>query len=278
MGAVIDSRTMTASGDAGDTLLRPRIGWHTIPRDGRTTMTASAETAGTGEHANAWREGLTHDFWRPGSSGTHWLRAHAIAALKVNYLGIAAHDLHATAGKVKLQHSTDGGGTWSDSSAEHLPGDSSPFMLLFDDVVAADYRLLVVSDKAVSIGVVMFGEVMAIPAPIIAPWPPPYLSRRVSYVSERAERGAFLGRSIVAEGADLALVFHGLREDWVRGTWEPALRQIEQYPFFFAARDLDEISDRAQEVVYAWTTAQPQASYETGTSMKLEIEARALIT
>lgn len=257
----------------------PRIGAENLLRSSLATVTASADTT-DGEKENAYSEGFTFDFWRPGSSGTHWLRASfSGGAQKSNYVGIAAHNLHQHGGVVKMQHSVNGGAAWSDSSSEFMPGDSSPIMILYDDTSAGDHRLVVVSTGAVSIGAVFFGEILKFNAPLAGGWIPPYLGRSNRYVNDVSEGGAFLGRALISEGARLSLRIRGADLAWLRDKWEATVRIIEQYPFFFAARDRDAIGGVAEaEVFYGWITEQPQSGYGNNVSGFLTLNAQGIIS
>ncbi len=257
----------------------PRIGAENLLRSPQATVTASADTTG-GEKENAYAEGFTFDFWRPGTSGVNLLHASfSGGARKSNYVGIAAHNLHQTGGVVTMQHSRDVGVSWSNSSGSFRPGDSSPIMILYDDVTAGDHRLVVRSDTPVSIGVVSFGEILKFNAPLGGGWTPPYLGRSNRYVNDVSEGGAFLGRSLIAEGARLSLRIRGADLPWLRDEWESTVRIIEQFPFFFAARDRDAIGGVAEaEVFYGWAVEQPRSGYENNVSGFFTLNAQGIIT
>jgi len=276
MPVVLQSKSLFVP-NAPDTFA-PRLGAHTLLRDAAAGVSASADTTG-GEKENAYAEGLTFDFWRPGTAGTHWLRATFGAGRWSNYLGIAAHDLPQRGAVVKMQHSTDSGTTWTDSSDDFRPATSSPILILYTDVFAPSHRLLIVSDEAVSIGAVHFGEVLKLDAPLTAPWKPPHLSRANRYLNEVSEGGAFLGRSVIAEGAELELEIPGVGMAWVRDKWEDTVRLIETRPFFFAARDSDALGGVAEaEVFYGWAEDQPIVRYEQNVFGTLSLRARGIVT
>ena len=256
----------------------PRLGVDSLLRRTLATVTASAETTGF-EKENGYAEGFTFDFWKPGAAGVNWLRASLPAAELSNYVGVAGHNLHLVGGSVKMQHSTDGGSTWSDSSAEHAPGDSAPLMILYDDIHAADHRLWINSDLPPSIAAVSFGEVLKLDAPVQAPWAPPALSRKNRYIGDVSENGAFLGRTIVAEGAELNLTVRGVGMPWVRGRWEETVRLLENWPFFFAARGGFLVSGASEiEVFYGWAEDQPSARYSTNVYGSIKLKARGIVS
>ncbi len=277
MTLIFDSKTLFVPDDLAADIYAPRIGAENLLRSPQATVTVSAETTG-GEKENAYSEGFTFDFWRPGSAGTHWLRASLIGgARKSNYVGIAAHNLHQHEGSVKMQHNLGTG--WVDSSNDFLPADSSPIMIIYDDVIAGFHRLSVTSTSAVSIGAVFFGEILKFNAPLGGGWTPPYLGRSNRYVNDVSEGGAFLGRSLIAEGARLSLRIPGVDLSWLRDEWESTVRIIEQFPFFFAARDRDIIGGVAEaEVFYGWSEGQPRSGYSNNVSGFLSLNARGIIS
>lgn len=278
MGLVLDSNLAIADADAADTF-PPRIGASTLFRDSGATVTVSAEdTANDGHKENAYKEGFTHDFWKPGSSGTHWIRVSLGSSAKADYMAVAAHDLHQNAGSIKAQYSTDGGQSWNDAHSAVTPGDSSPVMVLFTQVEAADWRLHVSSTGAVAIGVVHIGAVLKLRVGIRAPWTPPYLSQDNRYINQRSEGGQFFGRSLIARGAELRLDLEHVPKAWVRDVWEPTVRLLESYPFFFAARDVDASGGREKEVLYGWTTRQPSSQIENTLWGSISLRARGIVS
>ncbi len=256
----------------------PRLGVDSVFRRTGAAVTASNETTGF-EKENAYLEGFTFDSWQPGIPGVQWLRASLPVAYAANYLGIASHNLHTQEASVKVQHSTDRGLTWSDSSTVHAPGDSTPILILFDDVYAMDFRLWISSLNPVSIGVVNIGKVLTLDAPVQAPWASPSLARMNRFITEVSENGAFLGRAVVANGAELELDIRGIGMPWARDQWEEAVRLMESFPFFFAARDIGAEGGVAErEVFYGWATEQPSSGYSTNVYGRLRLKARGIVT
>lgn len=277
MSLFVDSHAITVT--PGEDTFPPRLGVHSLLREAGAAVTASAETT-SGEKENAYKEGLTYDFWRPGVGGVNWLRCHLEkGAQAANYVGIAAHDLHLYNASVKMQHSTDGGATWTDSSSAFSPGSSAPILILYDDTFAADHRLHITTIGAPSIGVVNFGRILKLTAPIAGAWTPPHLARANRYVTEISEGGAFLGRSLIANGASLALEIDALSMPWLRAEWEGTVRLLETRGFFFAARDLADYGGvAAAEVFYGYAVGQPAAQYASNVYGRLNLDARGIVT
>ncbi len=276
MALMLDLKTIVIP--APTDVFDPRLGVDSIFRQTGAVVSASNETAGF-EKENAYAEGFTFDSWKPGIAGVQWLRASLPVAYTANYLGIASHNLHTQEASIKVQHSTDRGTTWSDSSTVFAPGDSTPILILFDDVFAKDFRLWISSRLPVSIGVVNIGHVLTLDAPVQAPWAPPSLARMNRFITEVSENGAFLGRVVVANGAELELDIRGIGMPWARDQWEEAVRLMESWPFFFAARDIAAEGGVAErEVFYGWATEQPSSGYSTNIYGRLRLKARGIVT
>lgn len=274
MSLVISNNSILAS--AVTNTAAPRILSNSLLRATGATVIASNETTG-GEHENAWKEGFTYDFWKPGTSGTNTLQVTLESPLASNALGIAAHNLHQVGGVVKMQHSSDGS-TWTDSSTAYTVPNSQPLLILYTAQSALYHRLVVTSTGNPIIGVVIFGAALEMKEGIPAPFDPPYLGRDNRYVTERTEGGQFVGKGIIDTGARLAITVRGLTLDWIRDVWDPQVRTLEQYGFFFAARDLDQVGGIAEaEVIYGWADSQPRGRYDTPTHGSVTLRARGII-
>ena len=168
--------------------------------------------------------------------------------------------------------------TWVDSSDTHTPTDSSPIMMLHDEVVSLDHRVVINVTSTPSIGVINFGTTLKYTTPISSAHNPPHLNRDNRYVNEVSEGGANLGKSLISEGVDLTLDVRGHDTEWLRDQWESTVRLIEQYPFFFCARDVPKIKEDEEEVFYGWTIDQPRGGYSNSVMGKNSIRARGIVT
>lgn len=166
---------------------------------------------------------------------------------------------------------------WQDASVEYSPDTSSPAMLLFDADPSLHWRIVFDSTSALSVGVACIGKALEFNSQLEGPWSPPYLSRQNRYIPAVSEGGSYLGSSIIAEGAGLSLRFPACHLEWLRDQWEAHVRLLEQYGFFFCARDLDPRDGAEIEVIYAWITAQPYSDYQSNVYGSAIIQARGII-
>lgn len=195
--------------------------------------------------------------------------------------GSANAAVHAYTLATALNPSTAEFLTWSDVTGTHTVRTSAPLMLLYDDgdAVALHHRLVLTCTSAPSIGVVSIGCALKFDAPISTAWKPPHLARAHRYLNEVSDGGAYLGRSVIAEGADLALKVAGIDPDWLRSHWEPAMRLLETSPFFFCARDADSPDGVTEaEVFYGWLTGDAGSEYSDTPVGRLFLTARGIVT
>jgi hypothetical protein len=223
-------------------LTHSRIGMNNITRTG----TATASTTATGFSANAPKNGLTYEYWRPTSMPATWA-IDAGVSVSVNYCGIAAHELGSKSATVTVQYSTDNS-SWTtlDSSS---PTDDSPLMFLFAPVSARYWRISISGAVAPSIGVVYFGTTLDMQRPCYAGLSPINFSRETVLRTNRSEGGQFLGRSVIRQGSSMSVGFRHLDYSWYKTNFDPFVKDALSYPFFFAWRP----DGYPEQVGYVWT-------------------------
>lgn len=108
MGLVTDANDLAADAgaDATDVPQDSRLFAANLLRASEATVAVSAETTG-GEKENAYAEGFTFDFWRPGAAGSQTLAATFSSVQPMNAMGIAAHDLNDNSDSVRAQYSRE---------------------------------------------------------------------------------------------------------------------------------------------------------------------------
>ena len=169
--------------------------------------------------------------------------------------------------------------TWLDASETFTPRTSGPILMLFDDVVALNHRLLLTVTTEPSIGAVHLGCALKFEAPLPGGYQPPSLSRADRHLPMVAEGGQFLGRSIISEGTTLDLQVTAIPMEWLRSRWEAHVRLLEQFPFFFAAGDEPLIDGIAEGgAVYAWAAQQPRSGYDSRVYGSLSLRAEGIVT
>jgi hypothetical protein len=220
-------------------LSHSRIGIDNIARTG----TVTASSAANGFPASAAKNPLTYEFWRPASMPAWW-RVDALAPVKCNYVGIAAHTLSGR--NVQIQYSTDNS-TWIDIDSV-TPLENSPLMFLFQEIEARYWRVLV-TGTAPSIGVIYIGKVLEMQRPCFAGLSPINFSRNTVIRPNRSEGGQWLGRSVIREGSSMAVSYKHLEYNWYEENFDPFVEDARSYPFFFAWRP----DNYPETVGYVWT-------------------------
>lgn len=196
----------------------------------RGTVVASSENADFPvENCFDW---VTADYFKPAAGGTVNIDVTLSDAGTASYFAIYAQDLYLNGGTIKLQY--DNGSGYVDASVGISPSDNAPRIVFFDPVTSADWRIVVTCPVVFSLGVVAFGEYLALQHGMYRDWTPPKLARATTLLNSVSDSGAFLGRSIISRGVRTVLRLQGATDEWARTYWEPFMRHAEQKPFFFA--------------------------------------------
>ena len=241
-----------------------KIGYENLFETVGAAISATSEAAGfPKENAFDW---LTFDWWKASAAGTVYLTVDLLSAKSVDYFALFAHDLHNNSGTVQLQWSTDNfSGSINSIGSNHTPSDSRPIFESFASQSARYWRLKVVSTGAASLlGCAAFGAMLDMAKNAQIGFRPP-LGDVVDGNSQRAVKGAFLGRSVNIRASDLEFSFKGLQDAFIRSSWQPFREHAEAKPFF-VSWDEDGHSD---EAAFCWVEdgVVPQAAYSHSTKM-----------
>lgn len=219
------------------------------------TVVASSEDADFPvENCFDW---VTSDFFRPAAAGTTYITLTLTDADSANYLAFYGQDIWEHTGTIKLQY--DDGSGWTDASDAITPTSSAPRVVFFDKKTASSWRLVITCNVVFNIGVIAFGEYLALPYGMYLGWTPPLLARNNQYINNVSDGGNFLGRSYISKGVRLDLVLQYVTDEWARSTWLPFVKHMEQKPFFFAPN----VSDYATEVALVWAEGDIQPPTHT---------------
>lgn len=248
-----------------------RIGWENLLTLTTATVTTDSEAAGF-EHALAYN-GQSFNFWKPGSSGTHYLQCVLPVARPVSYLGLYAHTLGANGATVTLQYSTNAGGTWS-TACTMMPSGTVPVYAFFPDITANYWRVSVASTPASLLGCVAFGKDMILPHGAWNGFVPPVFGRDTQVTNSTSETGTFLGRSIIKRGSMSSLDLSALSADaWMRANWKPFIEWAEKQPWFLLWNG----ADYPLEAAWCWTDGaidKPAISVTSYMAAKLKFRCR----
>jgi len=224
-----------------------RIGYHNLFESAGVAVTASTEASGY-EKENAY-DWFGYDWWKPTATGDSWLRASFGSSQLANYMAIWGHNLGTIAGNCKPQYSTDGGSTWNDAASVVAPADDNTLFFAWDDVTAADWRLLVNGSTLPIIGGVQIGEAFKLPTNMEDGFIPPSLVPIITSKTAQSETGAFIGGSSLYEGIEGSFKLSNQDPTWIRDEWLPFLAHFQTPKPFVFAWDYD---SHSTEVVLAW--------------------------
>jgi hypothetical protein len=208
------------------------------------TVTASSENPSY-PVANCF-DWVTCDWFRPASFGPVYITLALDAADGANYFAFYGQDIYKYGGSIRLQY--DDGSGWTDACDAISPNDNAPRVVFFDRKVADSWRVAITCDSIFNLGVVAFGEYVALPYGMYIGWTPPTFARANTYINNVSEGGNFLGRSVIAKGIKTTLVLQGAQDAWMRSIWLPFIKHIEEKPFFFAPN----VSAYPNEVALVW--------------------------
>lgn len=245
-----------------------KIGYKNLFTDAGVTVTASTEATGF-EKENAY-DWFGYDFWKPTATGDSWIRASFVSGKVSNYAAIWGHDLADHASSIKPQYSTNAGSTWNDCTSAVAPDDNSTIFFSWDDISAADYRILVTNPTTIAaIGGVQIGESLTFPHNMEIGFKPPSLTPIIEMKTARSESGAFIGGSQISKGIKGDFTLTNIDPAWVRSNWQPFIDHAQTpKPFVFAWDDVN----HGSEVVLAWTPKDiPAPSYSNSLYMTISL-------
>lgn len=212
-------------------------------------ITVTSEVAGyLKENAYDW---LTWSHWKPSAAGTVYYTVDLGSVQSVDAWGVASHDLGTNGASIQLQHSSTG--AWSGEevsiSTATSPTSTESILKTFTSVSARYWRWEIISASAASqIGQLMLGVRVEAPVGLSTGFAPdgvaPLYEPRYN-ISDEAE---LLGVSIYKKPVTNIMKFKPVTPAWVRATWEPFIRHVEQGKGFLYQPQPDNYSG---EVIYA---------------------------
>jgi hypothetical protein len=209
------------------------------------TVTASSEDADYPvENCYDWN---TADYFRPAASGTVNIDVTLSGSSPANYLAFYNQDLYLNAGTIKLQYWN--GSAYVDATTAYTPADNSPRVIFFDSQTSTKWRVVIACSVVFNIGVLSFGQYLAMQYGRYLNWAPPVLGRSTTLTNNLSDAGMFLGRSIVSKGISTNLILQYAQDSWVRANWLPFIKHVEQKPFFWVPN----ADDYPNEAVLCWT-------------------------
>lgn len=251
----------------------PQIGYDNVLTYPTTSITTSY--AEVDHPIDLAINGYTNDAWIGESGSLNTIGVTLDSAYDVNYIGIAAHNLHKSNAGFRLLSTDDGWSTSTDLTGWVKPSNDSPVMVVFDVNNALEYRIQI--DAAVGVqpfvGVMYVGKTMQMERKIAPSFEPIALARDSKVVNNLSVGGNFVGRSIIRQGASGRLTVDNLTPSWVRSEWMSFIDHAERLPFFFGWA----LGSFPWEVAYCWTDRNIRTpSYSKPKRMKVTLDMKGL--
>lgn len=212
---------------------KARIGYDNIAK--LATITPSSENASfPAENLIDW---LPDDFFKPAGSGTITVTFELPSAQTADYFAFYNQDLYNHAGTIKLQYWD--GAAWQDAFPAISPADNKPRMVFFTAQTSDEWRLVVTATGIFSLGVIAFGQHLALPNGMYRNWTPPVLADDDEVTNSESDNANFLGRSLVSRGAVTKLEINSVSDAWMRLQGRAFLDHAKVKPFFFVPNVVD---------------------------------------
>jgi hypothetical protein len=187
------------------------------------------------------------------------------AAVAVDYVAIAAHNLGTKAATVYLESSTDNV-AWT-TRLTMTPTDDTTIIGLIASVSARYWRLRITGATAPTIGVVYLGQVLTMPRNIYGGHTPITLARVTAVRPTLSETGQWLGATQERKGFATSFTWKNLTAAWYRDNFDPFVATNPRArPFFIAWRP----KTFPAEAAYCWATDDIKPS-NTGTKDFMEV-------
>lgn len=214
-----------------------------------TSIVASSEAAGY-PVANI-ADYIPTDYFRSAASGTINITVTMPAPVTADCFAIFNQDLFKGAGTFKLQYYN--GSIYVDCFTAVTPTDNTPDVVTFPSQTATLWRIVLTSSQVVNLGIAYFGRKLDLPYGNYLNASPPSLARSTDVLNSVADAGSFLGRSIVARGIKSTLTLQYATETYVRASWLPFMKHMEEKPFFFQPY----VEQNEADVAFCWTDGEP---------------------
>ncbi len=260
----------------------PIIGWHSVltPSDIIATEYFSGKSA-----VNMWNPD-TSSVWEgetvsdtPSVSTTQYIELINSDNAPIDYIGVARHNLGTVGFTYTIQHSTNGGSSWSNVTTPRVIGTDSAILDYFDQLLSGNFRIKL--EKSASgfpaaiqgpiVAHIKMGVALILQRRIYAGHKPPLVAK-VRKISNGSESGQYLGAIITRSYHTSEIEQQNNSPSFVRTYIKPFLNHINGHSvntntapcsFFFSWRP----GDYPDEIVYGWTTDNVEPENQGGDSM-----------
>ena len=237
-----------------------RIGYRSILIAANLSGTAGA----TGFPMSAIVNPATYERYTPSALPAE-IVCDAGAAVSVDYVGIAAHNLGSLGCTVYLESSPDNA-AWT-TRLTMVPADDTTIVGLITSVSARYWRLRITGTTAPTIGIVYLGQVLAMQRNLYGGHTPLNLARITAVRPVMSETGQWLGATQERKGFATSFAWKNLTAAWYRANFDPFVATNPRArPFFIAWRP----KTFPAETGYCWATDDIKPS-NTGTKDLMEV-------
>lgn len=211
----------------------------------------------------------TFNGWLTGAAGSTFTFTATGDAEVADYFAFAAHDLHDNTGNIKLEYHD--GAAWQ-TAAEMTPGTGDPFMILFDQVASTQWRVVVTSVGAVTIGVIFAGTRLTLQRGFHVGHEPAGFGHNYKILNATTEGGQFAGQAVQRTGASGTISLEWITSAWMRTYWRPFVAHADSKPWFL----MWSTETWANEVAYARSGASIRSQNSHPSFMSSTVNYQAL--
>lgn len=181
----------------------------------------------------------TFDVWSWNVGSNSYVQAIFDEPEPCDCAAIAGHNLHKIGGSLRAQYSLDGVTGWVSVSAINTPADGDPAAIIFPEVAARGWRLLVTRPTGVfSVNLGFLGKRLILPAPVLSPYVAANCSARREFAASVSMGGHYMGGSSYSRGLEMDVQFAPVPRSFVDAAdFRAFLRHFNNGGTFFFGAD-----------------------------------------
>lgn len=202
----------------------------------------------------------------PSASTTQYITLINADNAPIDYIGIARHNFGTVGYTYTIQHSTNGGGSWSNVTSPRIPATDAAIMDYFDSRTSGMFRIKLEKTLAGSpaiiagpiIAHIKLGKALILQRRIYVGHKPGTIAKKVRKVTNGSESGQYLGAIITRSYHTSECQQQNNTPAFVRAYIKPFIDHVNGHlaenntapcTFFFAWRP----TAYPEEIVYGWT-------------------------
>lgn len=250
----------------------PVIGWNNLVDVGNVSSGAVADDAAIEDidypTVNLANQSTYQRFQQALGGEDFWIQVTLDGDTDVDYLAVAGHNFGSKARALRVWGAIDfdinGDPDFTELTQELIVDDNSPLLFRFTPAPYIALRLYVLSSTEASddiayAAVLHVGKLLVLERKLQVTFTPLKYGRRSEVLSNRSERGHFLGRTLIGTWVETSASIMYLSPDWYREHMDPFVKAAQTEPFFFAWAPLS----YPKEVGYAWLMGEAEPVIHT---------------